>query len=436
MLVIANLVHASPRIPGLVRYLPQSGWEVVIVTPQLQPDAAVALGFPEGFLQRVRIVEAPYKGDILWPIREMLSLLGLRREGSMTEQIKEKTGLKGKGSLINKLLILFHVIFAFPDAEKTWQKPALEAASKEIRLKGFDAILSSSPYPTSHLVAAELKRRFRIPWIADFRDLWSENHNYPYPAFRQAIDRSYETKAMRDADAFLTVDAFCAGKIRDLHGHDAEVIPNGFDMGNVLDGTELSSKFTITYTGTIYFGKQYPARLFEALEELISEGQLPAKDIEVRFFGSKFTEIQKEAQNRGLSEVIVQYGPVPRSEAFLRQRESQLLLLFNWEDEIETELCPLKFFEYMAAKRPVLATGGYDDTAVKRIMDETEVGAYSITKEEIKASILKYYGEYAKSGAVCYRGKFENVAKYSYQQSGKRFAEILDGLLQKGRDGG
>ena len=92
ILIIANLYHASPRIPGLATYLPEFGWEATIITPSID-NAERRLGFPEKFLERAKIAEAPYQGDIFWFWRKIFKLLGFKTDESVTEQIKERVGV-------------------------------------------------------------------------------------------------------------------------------------------------------------------------------------------------------------------------------------------------------------------------------------------------------------------------------------------------------
>lgn len=157
VLAIANLYHASPRIPGLCTYLPEFGWEATVVTPPLRKGAEAHLGFPRDFLKRTRMVEAPYRGDIFWFWRRIFQLLGFRINESITEQIKERTGVFVQKSSIDVMIKWYQTIFGYPDTERAWKKPSLRVGRGLLEKEHFEAILSSSPYPITHIVAAELK---------------------------------------------------------------------------------------------------------------------------------------------------------------------------------------------------------------------------------------------------------------------------------------
>jgi hypothetical protein len=102
VLIIANLFHASPRIPGLTSHLQDFGWKVTIITPPLGNDAENLLGFTKRFVEGAKLLEAPYSGDIFWYWRKIFAHLGYKMNESITEQIKETIGSTSK-----KLQLIF-----------------------------------------------------------------------------------------------------------------------------------------------------------------------------------------------------------------------------------------------------------------------------------------------------------------------------------------
>ena len=244
-------------------------------------------------------------------------------------------------------------IVNYPDYDNGW-KPFAVKAGKEILGKGdFNAIISSSAPVTAHFIAKELKTIYKKPWIADLRDLWTQNHNYSYSNIRKYFDRRLELKTLGAADALVTVSQPWADKLGELHRNNLIYgITNGFDPETInISPIPLASWFTITYTGLIYPGKQDPAKLFAAIRELISQEHANAGEIEVRFYGSREEWLDKEAEEYGLANVVRQFGQVPRDTALQRQRESQVLLLLDWDDPQEKGNYPGKVFEYLAAGR-------------------------------------------------------------------------------------
>jgi glycosyltransferase involved in cell wall biosynthesis len=125
-----------------------------------------------------------------------------------------------------------------------------------------------------------------------------------------------------------------------------------------------------------------------------------------------------------LSNIAKQYGLVPFEISLEKQRESQLLLLLKWEDSRERGVYSGKVFEYLAAKRPVLATGGTDDV-ITELLNETDAGIDAKSVEAIKNALRKSYAEYELGDKISYQGIAEKVNKYSYREIAKQLAEVI-----------
>ena len=430
VLIIANLFHASPRIPGLCNYLSEFGWQPFIITPPFEENDKKRLGLNQKFFERTKIINAPYKGDVLWPIRKLFKRGRFEGGGGLTEKLQENAGFL-KRKIIHKLLFFYQSLFGYPDTEKTWFAPALKEARKILEREKFDAIISSSPYPITHLIAKKIKEESKIPWLADFRDPWSQNHNYPYGPIRKFLDTQLEKETLTKADAITAASPGYAKEEENLLKRPVVAITNGFDPDQLQKSiTPLTEKFTITYTGTIYSGKQDPTKIFLAIKELIDEKEINPNEIEIRFYGSKQEGLSSEIQKYGLKNIAVQYGHLSREESLKKQRESQLLLLFCWEDLKETGVYPLKVFEYLAAQRPILATGGSENEDVKKIIEETKAGVSAISIEEIKNCLKIFYQQYKKTGEVPYHGDLKKIEQYSYRSMAKKFAELLNQITK------
>lgn len=377
VLIIAYHGCTSRRIFGLAKYLPEFGWQPVILA-------------------------MPHGGRPALPLR-----------------IKEWLG---------PILHLGGAIINYPDAERGW-KPLATKAGKELLEQGdIHTIISSSPPVISHLIARELKDRYNIPWLADFRDLWSQNYNYSYGPVRKWLDRRLELKTLSQADALIAASRPAAEKLRQLHkGKTVYSITHGFDPVEVnTPSDKLTDRFTIIYTGTIYAGKQDPIKLLAALRGLIADGTMDSNDIDVSFYGNRYDWLDCEIKRYGLANTVTQYGLVVRDVAIEKQRESQLLLLLNWEDTGERGVYTAKVFEYLAARRPILAIGGLSDDMVGKLLEQTKAGVVAPTVEDVKRTLLQFYQEFKRKGEVSYHGDESEINKYSHREMARQFVEILE----------
>ena len=434
VLIIANLKHSYPRITGIAAYLKEYGWQPTIVTVPCDIDK---LGVPTEFKNNVIVSEAWYRGDMFWFARIVLKKLGYTDQESMIEQMKSHARTNKPKKLIEYIAHLAHDLLAYPDPEFTWQRPAIRHINKLIIKSAwndiyFDAILSSSPHPTTQIVASKIAKFQNIPWVADFRDSWVANHYYVHNRVRKWLETQLEKKTMKPCSYIIAATPMILDKQKELHNKPTSVIYNGFDEGNLnIPSVELTKRFTISYTGTIYQYKQNPEKFLQGLWNLMDsiKNDIEFEDcysnIEVRFYGQKYGWFQDLIDKYGLGGIVHQYGKISRTEVTKRQHESHVLLTFNWEDANEKGVCPLKFFEYLAAQRPILATGGIPVDAVQELIEKTKSGAYCHSVEAIEIELKRLYNNYLQ-GKNGFLSDEKEVLKFSYRELAKQFANVLD----------
>ncbi len=430
LLVIANLYHSSPRIPSLISRISASGWDVSIVTPPLSSSGAAELGLPEGFDKGVAILGAPHRGDIFRHIRRVLRAVGFNAKVSYTEQLKDALGGGGRANrLVTGAMRLVQAVFAIPDTEWPWFAPAYKRARLALLEQHYDVILSSSPFPTVHRIAAKLKGDFNCIWVADFRDPWSQSHNATLPKIRQRFDLWLEEKTLRRCDLITTVSKGFADKLKKIHAVPIAVIPNGYEPVRDTDTVDLPSKFTITYTGTVYNGKQNPELILSAIRNLLSAALVNADSIDLRFYGRYDSSLQSAINKFGLQSVARQLGQLPRSEARRKQRGSHLSLVLQWEDISETGIFPLKFYECLAARRPILLTGGSPQSELANVLTLTGAGSVSTTDDSVQHAILKYYNDYLNGDYHEHCGSAQDISTYSVEARADELKVELEKLV-------
>src|SRR5262249_45932071 len=96
---------------------------------------------------------------------------------------------------------LIHV----PDPRVDWLGTAIPAGRELIRDWMPEIIFGSAPPNTSLIVASRLARACRIPWVADFRDLWTDNPYCTHPGWRRPVDAILERQVLRSVAKLVTV---------------------------------------------------------------------------------------------------------------------------------------------------------------------------------------------------------------------------------------
>jgi len=406
-------VIGSVRLRGLAKYLPDFGWEPLILT--------TGSGNSSTLNDQFRVIEVPHKTeDIRWK-----DFLRMDNNKTLKEQISINNSLK-KENYADNLLKLWKEVFAFPDEKKNWFKPAVNDAGKFIEDERIDAIISSSMPLTSHLIGHRLKRKYNIPWIADLRDLWSQNHYLNFSKLRKYRDLKLERETLSYADALTTVTKLFKEQLSEIHDEKKIfVIPNGFDPDLVNPGESLTNKLSITYTGNLYMGKRDPSILFKALNELNLEQKIDLNLFELNFYGRKERWLNYVVEKYDLQDIVKLHGQISREHVIKKQRESQLLLLLSWNNPKEFSTVPGKVFEYLAARRPILSYG-VPLGCIKELIEKTSSGSHLSNLSGIKSFVLDNYLEFTSKGKIEYTGNLDVINKYNHFNMAKKFAYILD----------
>jgi len=407
----------SVRLRGLAKYLPEFGWEPIILTP-----------IPPGPLKsKFKIIHTPHQ-DVISALKEKLHM---NPERVVEEQVRVLRPIsKQKAYVTRKVINFTKNIIAYPDEYKGWHSIATKAIMPTLRNEKIDALISSSDPVTPHIIAKDLKIKYKIPWVADLRDLWTQSPYYQFGFIRKWFERKLEIRTLNHADALVTVSKPIAEELGSLHKEKrVHVITNGFDPEEIKE-LSLTKEFTITYTGHLHHGKRDPYKFFQAIREIADEQILDSDLVKIRFFGPYVYWLDKEIRKFGLEQMVSQHGKVLREVALVKQRESQILLLLNWDDPREKGTYTGKLFDYLCAKRPILAFGG-PKGVVSELLEETAAGVYAPSISHIKKILAKWFTEYNKTSKVAYKGKKDKVQKYTHLEMARKFAQVLEKVIKK-----
>jgi len=419
VLIISHFFPPRPSIGsnrpgGLAKYLPKFGWEPVIITTTLPGPTEL----------KCQIIQTDYHKDFSYRIKKFFKL---NPEFRLDQQSKPILIPGKKDSILLKVAEFIFGIMNYPDDLKGWMPFALKAGKEILSREKIDMILSTSHPVTAHLIARKLKNASKVPWVADLRDLWTQNPYYQYGPVRKFFERQLELKTLSHADALVTVSSGWADKLKEIHQNRyIESILSGFDPEEVQPAS-LSKEFTITYTGRFYDGKRDPSLLFEALADLLKEGLIDSKLIKIEFWGSKNYWLEEEIKKFKFENITFQCGMVPREEVLRHQRESQLLLMINWNSPRDQNTYTGKIYEYLAARRPILAIG--PQGVVSKLLDETKAGYHATDLITLKKVILNCYQEFQSQGQICYQGDWEKVNKYNQVEMARQFAQLFEKII-------
>lgn len=259
----------------------------------------------------------------------------------------------------------------WPDMHGAWVPSALHAIGDE----KFDVVISTFGPPAVISVGWALKRRGQAKkWIIDYRDLWTENPSFKgFPVVRWT-ERLAENYYLRRADAVTTVSQPLAETLL-KRVKAVRVFPNGFEGDNVRTAlrADQTDKKVIRYTGSLYWPHQDPTPLFKVLKRRLGRGQT---NVHAEFYGPSLGKIAALAEELGVTSMVKVFGVVARDEALRLQREADALLFLESPSTPGREgILTGKLFEYLAARKPILAIGVAEQSLAGQIIAECDAGA-------------------------------------------------------------
>jgi hypothetical protein len=306
-------------------------------------------------------------------------------------------GSGGAGSaLLQTIARAVRGVAHFPDAQIGWLPYARTAARRLMKEWRPDLILASSS-PTSALILADmLAREANLPWVGDLRDLWTDNQYYAHPAWRRALEVRLERRFMQRGAAFVTVSDPLAETLRRKFGKPTGVIFNGFDAEDydAIPAAPDPHGLHIVYTGSIYERWQSPQPLFDALA-LMRES---AGDIRVAFYGSSRPFLQQLAAAAGVTALVEIHDAIPYAQVVAVQKSADALLHLLWNDPSQPGVYNAKIYEYLGARRPILAVG-YTGNVTADLVRTRAAGVAFNEPQRIAAHLLQLLAQ-KRSGGI------------------------------------
>ena len=336
-----------------------------------------------------------------------------------------------KESFTQKVSVFIRGNFFIPDARKFWIKPAVNYLKKYLKENPVDAMVSTGPPHTTHLIALGIKEKMNIPWVADFRDPWTHIDFYDQlklTSWGDSIHKRLEKKVLDNADKVVTVSWSWGADFKSICGReDIEIITNGFDAAD-FEGpkVELSEKFSICHIGSMNKDRN-PVALWKVLNELLPEMPTLAERLEILLIGQVDFSILQAIESYGLTKYLNKVDFIPHQEVLPYLKKSQVLLLPINNTPNSKGVLPGKLYEYLGAQRPILCIGPKESDAAT-ILQETGGQIHDYKDHAgLKKTVQQFFEAY-KEGKL--ESDSQSIAQFSRENLAAAYAKLLDGLLQ------
>ena len=337
---------------------------------------------------------------------------------------KESAGfLNPNPTFFGSIIQYIRANYFIPDARKFWIQPSVNFLSNYLENNHIDAIITTGPPHSMHLIGLELKKKLGIKWISDFRDPWTEiDYFQQLPLTKKATKKhqDLEQEVLINSDMVVVVGETMKDKFL-KHTNRIEVLTNGFDTIETSLTQELDEKFSITHVGLMNSDRN-PTILWKVLNEISNTNLNFKNDLRIKLIGKLDDAVIQDLKvfDHNTIETIPY---LDHKDISKYQASSQVLLLSINEVPSAKGIITGKIFEYLQAKRPILAIGPEDGDAAM-ILKNTNAGTIVGFKNKtaLKATILNLYKDY-KEGVLFV--KSVNIEQYHRKNITSQLAEVI-----------
>ena len=341
---------------------------------------------------------------------------------------KESAGfLNPNPTFFGKIIQYIRANYFIPDARKFWIQPSVNFLSNYLENNHIDAIITTGPPHSMHIIGLELKKKLGIKWISDFRDPWTEiDYFQQLPLTKKATKKHHdlEQEVLRKSDMVVVVGETMKEKFL-KHTKRIEVLTNGFDSNENSLTQELDQKFSITHVGLMNSDRN-PTILWKVLNEISNTNPNFKNDLRIKLIGKLDDAVIQDLKvfDHNTIETIPY---LDHKDVSKYQASSQVLLLSINEVPSAKGIITGKIFEYLQAKRPILAIGPEDGDAAM-ILKNTKAGTIVGFKNKtaLKATILNLYKDY-KEGVLFV--KSIDIEQYHRKNITSQLAEVIKKLV-------
>lgn len=406
-----------------VKYLREFGYEPIVHTAE---------GAEYPVLDETNFKDVPENLEVIktkiWePFNLFKFVTGKKKEERIHNVFLEEE----KQTLAHKFGIWIRGNIFIPDARKFWIRPSVNHLKKYLLENKVDLLFTNGPPQTNHMIAYKLKRKFYIPWHADFQDPWTQVDYFPQLMLNPVslkIHQMMEQRIFKFADKVTICSDTWKKDLESIGAKDVGVIVWGYDEDDFQNvNVPLSNKFKLSHYGSL--GPDRNAKtLWKALSILKKENLSFANDLEIELAGFIGHAILDEFKSLGLLENLKLHQHISRKETIEKMFSSQvLLLILNDMPNVNGRL-PGKLFEYLATRRPILVIGPKESDASRIVHDVNAGLTCEFNDLENTIDTVKLLYQKFKDGTLT--SNKNDISQYSNRNLTKKLAQYFDEILK------
>ncbi|MBN1481687.1 hypothetical protein EH223_04925 [candidate division KSB1 bacterium] len=358
------------RVLKFARYLPHFGWSPVILTVTNGEYPAI----DETLQKDIDADVIVHKTRSFEPFVLYRLLTGQKSDTKISTFVLTEDS---QGGFARRFASFLRGNLFIPDARIGWLPFAVKAGWRILKAQNIDLFFSTAPPMTTHLIAKSLAKKSGLPWVADFRDPWTDVFYYhtlkrTRPAV--ALDRHLEQSVLRSANVLVTVSPTLQKLFVAKTATTCHVIANGYDEDDFKERAAApnDNKLHVVHAGHLAIN-QNPLGLWAALHQLTQEDDTLSQKLQLDFYGSIHSRIRQSLDDLGLLPICKFYSYIPHDQLVAVMKRATLLFFVVPSTSYAKGILTSKLFDYMGAGRPILGIGPEDGDAAL-ILQQTRVG--------------------------------------------------------------
>jgi hypothetical protein len=409
-------------------YLPEFGWEPVVVVPENARYAELDKNLEGEVQDNISVIRLP----ILEPHNLYKKFVGLKKEEDLGAYMTMKSEPTGLARLKSNIALWIRSNLFIPDARFLWIRPSVRFLKNYLKKTKVDIIITTGPPHSVHLIGLHLHKSLKIPWVADFRDPWTSTDLHTALKLTRYAKKKHlrlESQVLRSADHVIAVGPDMKEEFLRIGAKDITVISNGYDESDFdTEDVTLDTKFSLVHLGTLPVTRNSSA-LWKALSDKSADDKQFASDLRINLLGSVAFKVINDLESFGLKNNLDVTQFVPHREGMKILKKSQVLLLLINKSINAKGVITGKIFEYLAIGRPILLIGPLEGDAAK-ILKETGGGlAADFDDAGMIKKHIDYYYEMFRQNKLTVQST--SLSQYSRKTLTGKLATVLNEVSTK-----
>lgn len=402
------------------KYLRENNWEPVIYTVEKGEYPYTDYSLEQHIPQSLEII----KGPILEPYTLFKKLSGSK--GSVNPSIFSEME---RGSWFKKFLLWIRGNFFIPDARMFWIRPSIGLLETYLKKNPVDFIVSTGPPHSTHLIARSIKRRLNIPWMADFRDPWTQIYSFKQlnlSSLSRRVHNRLEQSVLQEADLVVTVSPDCKKGLESLVTREVFVITNGYEAFPKTNPKKDYTKIKMLYAGVLSADRN-PAIFWKVLDNYLIDNPTHSEKFELILIGNIDPLIVAQLKASNLNKYLQVYESMPHKKLQDYLFEADLLLLIGVPGN--KGVITGKFFEYLYLQKPIYSISPADSDVVT-ILNETEAGlnADYTDAEQLYSNLERLFDMVLKNS---FPNNESKIVNYSRKNLTTAISNLMEFYLDK-----